>query len=220
MPVLSKSMLQILTIGLPLSPMNYEHAAVANDAVVDIRASACRRRSMQTISGTRTLTTSCCLLDARSSPLPRLPPVRAPKRPPSNHGVPECCFRHNRCCRACHSSAYMSKMRNIVVQRSAKVDAPGLVNFFFCSCLQLLPQLACCIHATWSIDFSSCRPRNTSAIASVVGIACALRKTNLRTIAPSLSLSSAGCCRHRTEQIAPSPCPSVGMPFDASECNR
>ena len=40
------------------------------------------------------------------------------------------------------------------VQRSAKVRAPGWVKLCFCSCLQLLPQLACSIHATWSIDFS------------------------------------------------------------------
>ena len=96
--VFSESMLRILTIGLPPSPtMNYEHA-VAVDSVVDIRASAhaaaCRHRSMQTISGTRTLTTSCSLLVHpphrafhRASHLGfvRLPP----KRPPSNLGVPE-----------------------------------------------------------------------------------------------------------------------------------
>ena len=94
--VFSESMLRILTIGLPPSPtMNYEHA-VAVDSV-DIRASAhaaaCRHRSMQTISGTRTLTTSCSLLVHpphrafhRAS---HLRFVRAPKRPPSNLGVPE-----------------------------------------------------------------------------------------------------------------------------------
>ena len=92
--VFSEGMLRILTFVLLPSPtMNYEHA-VAVDIRASAYAAACRHRSMQTISGTRTLTTSCSLLVHpphrafhRASHLGfvRLPP----KRPPSNLGVPE-----------------------------------------------------------------------------------------------------------------------------------
>ena len=97
--VFSESMLRILTIGLPPSPtMNYEHA-VAVDIRASAYAAACRHRSMQTISGTRTLTTSCCLLVH--------PPHRAFHRATSGSFAPlpkgrlrilgslNCYFRHN-----------------------------------------------------------------------------------------------------------------------------
>ena len=35
------------------------------------------------------------------------------------------------------------------IQRSAKVGAPGLVNFIIA-----VAHLACSVHATWNIDFS------------------------------------------------------------------
>ena len=38
--------------------------------------------------------------------------------------------------------------RNQLIQRSAKVGVPGLVNYITSA------QLACSIHATWCIDFS------------------------------------------------------------------
>ena len=95
--VFSESMLRILTIGLPPSPtMNYEHA-VAVDIRASAYAAACRHRSMQTISGTRTLTTSCCLLV--HPPAPRLPLSHPRFGPPKGClrilGSLNCCFRHN-----------------------------------------------------------------------------------------------------------------------------
>ena len=39
------------------------------------------------------------------------------------------------------------------LQSSAKVGAPGLVHFVYCTCLLLLPKLSCSIHTTGSIDF-------------------------------------------------------------------
>ena len=42
------------------------------------------------------------------------------------------------------------------VQGLAKLWSPGLVNFCFCCCLPLLPQLACRVLATWGPQF--CQP--------------------------------------------------------------
>ena len=53
------------------------------------------------------------------------------------------------------AQAKRTDLHNRIVQRSAKVGAPGLVNStYYCCCLSLLLQLACSIHATWCIDFS------------------------------------------------------------------